>query len=103
MTPRPPTPQEPLLIGGALATFKDLDIACGVVKGSAFRAFKALAAQLIEGVDFHCHDIRLAAEIHAELRHAGRIYAGSVNAVLLESRAQALITARLRAAPPRRS
>lgn len=82
----------------ALASFKELDRACGVVKGSAFRAFKALAEQLTEGVDFHCYDARLAAEMHAELMQAGRIYAGTVNAVLLEARAQALITAHLRAA-----
>lgn len=86
-----------------MVSFKELDRACGVVKGSAFRAFKALAAELTEGVDFYCYDARLAAQTHAELLHAGRIYAGTVNAVLLEARAQALITAHLRAALPRRS
>jgi hypothetical protein len=86
-----------------LASFKELDLACGVVKGSAFRAFKALADQLTEGVDFHCYDVRLAAATHAELMQAGRIYAGTINAVLLAARAQALITAHLRAATTRRS
>ena len=84
-------------------TFKELDAACGVVKGSAFRAFKALADELHEGVDFHCHDARLAADTHAELLRAGRIYAGSLNAVLLAERAQILIAVRLGVARPRRS
>jgi hypothetical protein len=77
-------------------TFKELDVACGVVKGSAFRAFKALAHELIEGVDFHCHDARQTAEEYGVLLRAGRIYPASVNAVLLEHRAQVLIAARLR-------
>lgn len=89
--------------GSALATFKELDLACGVMKGSAFRAFKALGGQLTEGVDFHCHDARLEASAHAELVQTGRIYSGTVNAVLLEGRAQALITAHLRTVMPRRS
>ena len=84
-------------------TFKEIDVACGVAKGSAFRAFKALAEVLNEGVDFHCHDARLAADTHAALLKAGRIYAGTMNAVLLEERAQHLIAAHLGAALPRRS
>ena len=88
--------------GCTLATFKELDLACGVIKGSAFRAFKALGEQLAEGVDFSCHDARLASSIHAELVLTGRLYAGTVNAVLLEDRAQALITAHLRADMPHR-
>jgi hypothetical protein len=84
-------------------TFKEMDIACGVVKGSAFRAFKALADVLNEGADFHCHDARLAADTHAALLKAGRIYAGSMNAVLLEKRAQQLIAAHLSATQPRDS
>ena len=89
--------------GRTLATFKELDLACGVIKGSAFRVFKALGEQLAEGVDFHCHDARLASSTHAELVLTGRLYAGTVNAVLLEDRAQALITGHLRTAMPRRS
>ena len=89
--------------GRTLATFKELDLACGVIKGSAFRAFKALGEQLVEGVDFHCHDARLASSTHAELLQMGRLYAGTINAVLLEGRAQALITAHLRTAMPRRA
>lgn len=89
--------------GCTLATFKELDLACGVIKGSAFRAFKALGEQLVEGVDFHCHDARLASSTHAELVLTGRLYAGTINAVLLEGRAQALIAAHLRTAMPRRS
>ena len=100
MTSGPPaTPARPCE-SGELMTFKELDAACGVVKGSAFRAFKALTAELHEGVDFHCHDARLGADIHAELLRAGRIYAGSVNAVLLAERAQILIAARLGVVPP---
>ncbi len=103
MTVPTPDPSVTPRLGSALATFKELDLACGVVKGSAFRAFKALGEQLTEGVDFHCHDARLASSIHAELVLTGRLYAGTVNAVLLEDRAQTLITAHLRTAMPRRS
>lgn len=62
-------------------TFRDLDQAFGLPKGSAFRTFKRQA--LTEGRDF----LLLRAgpdsgEIEA-LRHSGRIYAASVNVVLL--------------------
>jgi len=75
-------------------TFKELDAELGLVKGSAFKAFKAFDAALVEGVDFHCCDRR---ERPADWqRLAARVYPGTSNAVLLGARAQRAIAARLK-------
>ena len=64
-------------------TLKELDERMRRPKGSAFRAFKALARELDEGRDFRVLDPRqYSARIEA-LRSAGRIYRSSVNVVLL--------------------
>ena len=66
-------------------TLREIDLALGLTKGSAFRAFKSIAAELAEGTDFL---LLQAAEHRAEvenLRAAGRIYAGSVNVILLSA------------------
>lgn len=76
-------------------TFREIDAALGLPKGSAFRAFKRLQGTLAEGRDFRVlyHDTD-ASRIEA-LRAEGRIYPGTVNAVLLSSRAAAQIRAAL--------
>ncbi len=67
----------------SLTSFKELDRLWAVPKGAAFRAFKQALPVLVEQRDY----IRLdARQHHAEidaLRATGRIYAGSVNVVLL--------------------
>lgn len=68
-----------------LTTFLELDQRWQTRKGTAFRAFKRVLPELREGTDFHyLHRQRHAAEI-AGLRAAGRIYASSVNVVLLSA------------------
>lgn len=61
---------------------RELDIATGTPKGSAFRAFRRIEARWREGEHYrvlhHEHD-RAAIEA---LRAAGRIYASTVNLVL---------------------
>lgn len=79
----------------ALRTFRELDAEHGLAKGSAFKAFKALAAELVEGVDFHCCDRRDTAADWQRL--ASRVYPGTSNAVLLGPRARAAIAALLQA------
>lgn len=63
------------------ATFRELDQRFGLPKGSAFRAFKRLA--LTEGRDFRLLRAGPDSDEIEELRRAGRIYAASVNVVLL--------------------
>lgn len=63
-------------------TLRDLDQQAGLPKGSAFRAFKAIEEQLIEGIDYRLlnHDADTA-EI-AELKRNRRIYPSSLNVLL---------------------
>lgn len=79
----------------SLLTFRELDRAHGRTKGEAFRAFKALASQLVEGRDFYCCDRRVDGEAFDLLEASGRLYAGTVNGVLLAPSAQAAIAAHL--------
>jgi len=64
-------------------SLRELDEQAGWSKGTAFRRFRALESQAREHRDFVLlrHDQHAAAI--AELRSTGRIYAGSVNVVLL--------------------
>lgn len=62
-------------------TFRELDQSFGLPKGSAFRAFKRLA--LTEGRDFRLLRAGPDSDEIEALRRAGRIYAASVNVVLL--------------------
>mgnify|MGYP001552049369 FL=1 len=64
-------------------TFLELDQRWQARKGTAFRAFKRALPELREGVDFRCLQSRRHAAEIAALRAAGRLYASSVNAVLL--------------------
>jgi hypothetical protein len=73
------------------ATFRDIDRRRGAAKGTAFRAFKALAPRLTEGVDFRVLAADADRDQIEDLRHAGRIYASSRNVVLLSTAAAAMI------------
>lgn len=64
-------------------SFKDIDERHGVIKGTAFRVFKRLHGELREGEDFVYLDAQREAERIDALRRAGRIYASTVNPVLL--------------------
>lgn len=78
-------------------TLRELDLQAGRPKGAAFRAFKRMVAAYAEGRDYlilQAPQDRAAIEA---LRRQGRIYGGSVKAVLLGDRladsvAQALLT-----------
>ncbi len=75
----------------ALRSFAELDRAAGLPKGAHFRAFKALGAALQEGVHFYCCDSREVPEIFARLLASGRLYPGTVNAVLLAPAGQSAL------------
>jgi hypothetical protein len=77
-------------VAGRLS-FKDIDQLHGCPKGTAFRAFKRLRERLREGEHYLYLDARTRqAEIEA-LRRQGRIYASTVNAVLLTETGYALL------------
>lgn len=79
-------------------TLRELERELGLPKGSAFRAFRGIEPDLLEGVDFlllrHEED---RASI-AALREQQRIHAGSVNVVLLSEATAERVRAAL--APP---
>ena len=78
-------------------TLREIDEGLGLVKGSAFRAFKALV--LREGADFRVlHPDRDAAAFQA-LHGAGRIYPGTQRAVLLSDTARKQVEATLLGRP----
>lgn len=64
-------------------SFKDIDERHGAVKGTAFRAFKRLQAELREGEDFVYLNAQTENAWIDALRQAGRIYPSTVNLVLL--------------------
>ena len=64
-------------------TFKEIDTRHGRVKGTAFRAFKRVRSALHEGADFQVLDAASDSERIEALRREGRIYATSVNVVIL--------------------
>ncbi|HEY0974566.1 MAG TPA: hypothetical protein VGE57_08740 [Solimonas sp.] len=63
-------------------TLREIDTLTGRAKGTAFRAFKALASTLREGVDFHVLN-ESQPEALSALRRQGRLYSSSVRAILL--------------------
>jgi len=71
-----------------LRSFAEIDRELLLPKGSAFRAFKALADEFREGEDFLCCDSRLDPAGFVDWTATGRFYGGTVNAVLLGARAQ---------------
>ncbi|MCI0399782.1 MAG: hypothetical protein L0Y67_09475 [Gammaproteobacteria bacterium] len=64
-------------------SFKETDERHRCVKGTTFRAFKRINDQLIEGEHYYYLSAKAHAELIDELRRRGRIYASSVNVVLL--------------------
>jgi len=77
-------------------TFRDIDRALDLAKGRAFRAFKVIRQSLREGSDFVLLHHRDDAALIRELRRQGRIYAASVNAVLLSDDARRRVVEQLR-------
>lgn len=74
-------------------TLKEIDDALGMVKGSAFRAFKRLGDALVENRDYrHLSAMEHAAAIQA-LKDAGRLYPSSRNALLFLEPGRAAILA----------
>lgn len=70
-----------------LKTFKQIDEFHHCAKGSAFRIFKQLSArpheQWVEGEHFYCIDSRTQPALFAQMQRSGRLYAATVNAVLI--------------------
>ncbi|MDD3762122.1 MAG: hypothetical protein PHP86_02380 [Nevskiales bacterium] len=64
-------------------SLREVDLAAGAAKGSGFRLFKRLLAELSEGTDFVVLQQTHDHEAIERLRRDGRIYASSVNVVLL--------------------
>ncbi len=64
-------------------SLREIDARAGCAKGSAFRAFKRLEAELQEGRDYVLLDRALAAQAIAELKNQQRAYQSSVNLLLL--------------------
>lgn len=79
---------------GTLVTLRELDQSLGLPKGSAFRAFKQL--QLMEMHDYWVLEATADATAIAELGATQRIYASSINVVVLSSRAAGQIRNLLR-------
>ena len=63
-------------------TLKEIDEACALPKGSAFRAFKRLLPELREGGDFLWLEAGVHAPEIAALKRDGRLYPTTVNALL---------------------
>lgn len=80
-----------LLNDPTLRSFAELDRAAGVPKGTHFRRFKRLTDRLQEGLHFHCCDSREAPTAFAVLMADGRLYPGTVNAVLMTAEGQAAL------------
>lgn len=77
-------------------TFLDIDRALGLAKGRAFRAFKSIRHGLREGSDFVVLHHRDDAGLITELRRQERIYAASVNVVLMSDDARRRVVEQLR-------
>lgn len=67
----------------SLTSFRELDTAWALRKGTAFRAFKRALPGLTEGRDFIYLSAHSQPEEIERLRVAQRIYASSVNVVML--------------------
>ncbi|SFF33750.1 hypothetical protein SAMN04488120_102264 [Fontimonas thermophila] len=81
-------------------TLRELDQAAHAPKGSAFRAFKHLAERFEEDRDYVVlHHERDRARIEA-LRARQRIYAGSLNVIVLAPHAAEAVAAALRGSGP---
>lgn len=67
-------------------SMKDLDQALKQPKGTGFRLFKASLPRLQENEDFRLLNAKEDASVIRQLRTEGRIYAQSVNVVMLSRR-----------------
>ncbi len=81
-------------------TFRDIDQHMGLPKGSAFRCFKHLRDALDQDRDFLLLEALDHSQTIAQLRLDERIYAASINVVLLSGTARERIEARLRTDAP---
>lgn len=72
-------------------SFRELDLVSGQPKGSAFRIFKRLEEQLHESSDYVLLRHDQQRETIENLRSHQRIYASSVNVVLLSPGTESLI------------
>lgn len=69
-------------------TLKEIDEQQGVVKGTAFRAFKSINHALIENVDyFYINGDQQPRQIH-ELKQSQRLYLSSQHALIFTKNAQ---------------
>ncbi len=64
-------------------SLRELDEVTGLPKGSAFRMFKRLLPELVEGRDFLVLDHRQHAGLAAALHAQDRLYRSSVHPVLV--------------------
>jgi hypothetical protein len=80
-------------------SLRELDRAAGRSKGAAFRAFKQLNAAYREGRDYIVLEQQRDLAAISELRARGRLYASSVNVVLLAPALADAVLARLLASP----
>lgn len=84
-------------------SLRELDEQLGLRKGSAFRAFRRLEPGLREGEDFVVLQALRDRDRLAALRAQQRIYASSVNVVLLSAATAHCLRAQLSGdAPPKR-
>jgi hypothetical protein len=74
---------EPPAACSGWSSLREIDEAAGAPKGSAFRAFKRLLPELVEGRDFLVAAAATHADLRARLLSSGRVYRNSVNPVLL--------------------
>lgn len=73
-------------------TLKEIDQSRGAPKGTAFRAFKRLKNDFIEGRDFVYLSANEDAASIEPLRRSGRVYAATINALLFpEASYQAIV------------
>jgi AcrR family transcriptional regulator len=83
----------------AWQTLREIDAAAGTAKGTAFRRFRDLERELQAGVDYRVLHHAEDRETIASLRNSGRIYAGSVNVVLIAEALAQRIGAALQTGP----
>lgn len=76
---------------------RSIDLQLHLPKGSAFRAFKMLAPNWTEAAHYRVLHHEQDRELIRALKERGDIYAGSVNAVLLEPARAEELRAHLRA------
>lgn len=75
---------EPVIYQGkSCLSFMQLDQRAGVVKGTAFRAFKRIHENLLEGIDYFYLDAEQERACIDALRATGQIYPSTWNLVLL--------------------